>query len=193
MGGGGDNKIEETAEQRAQADVAMMQWKDYLSKYRPFEDAFMEDVDRMNTGQQYNQVAGIAAVPVESQFSTAVRDTSRAMVSGGLNPTSGAFKSNLSKLDRAKSTTKADNMNQAQVGQQNRYVSGISNIVRMGQGQETEAVQGYGDLATNSARKAGNDANIALNNRRDNQQLAGAVVGAGTRYGLNYIDNNGGA
>ena len=193
MGGGGDNRIEETPEQRAQADVAMMQWKDYLNKYRPFEDAFMEDVDRMNTGQQYNQVAGIAAVPVESQFSTAVRDTSRAMVSGGLNPTSGAFKSNLSKLDRAKSTTKADNMNQAQVGQQNRYVSGISNIVRMGQGQETEAVQGYGDLATNSARKAGNDANIALNNRRDNQQLAGAVVGAGTRYGLNYIDNNGGA
>ncbi len=193
MGGGGDNKIEETPEQRAQADVAMMQWKDYLNKYRPFEDAFMEDVDRMNTGQQYNQVAGLAAVPVESQFSTAVRDTSRAMVSGGLNPTSSAFKSNLSKLDRAKSTTKADNMNQAQVGQQNRYVSGISNIVRMGQGQETEAVQGYGDLATNSARKAGNDANIALNNRRDNQQLAGAVVGAGTRYGLNYIDNNGGA
>ena len=193
MGGGGDNKIEETAEQREQADVAMMQWKDYLNKYRPFEDAFMEDVDRMNTGQQYNQVAGLAAVPVESQFSTAVRDTSRAMVSGGLNPTSGAFKSNLSKLDRAKSTTKADNMNQAQVGQQNRYVSGISNIVRMGQGQETEAVQGFGDLASMSSRKAYNDANNALNNRRDNQQLAGAVVGAGTRYGLNYIDNNGDA
>lgn len=193
MGGGGDNKIEETPEQRAQADVAMMQWKDYLNKYRPFEDAFMEDVDRMNTGQQYNQVAGLAAVPVESQFSTAVRDTSRAMVGGGLNPNSGAFKSNLSKLDRAKSTTKADNMNQAQVGQQSRYVSGISNIVRMGQGQETEAVQGFGDLATNSARKASNDAGIAINNRRDNQQLAGAVVGAGTRYGLNYIDNNGGA
>lgn len=193
MGGGGDNKIEETPEQRAQADVAMMQWKDYLSKYRPFEDAFMEDVDRMNTGQQYNQVAGLAAIPVESQFSAAVRDTSSAMVSRGINPTSGAFKSNLSKLDRAKSTTKADNMNQAQVGQQNRYVGGISNIVRMGQGQETEAVQGYGDLATNSARKAGNDANNALNNRRDNQQIAGAVVGAGTRYGLNYIDSNGGA
>lgn len=193
MGGGGDNKIEETPEQRAQADVAMMQWKDYLNKYRPFEDAFMEDVDRMNTGQQYNQVAGLAAVPVESQFSTAVRDTSRAMVGGGLNPNSGAFKSSLSKLDRAKSTTKADNMNQAQVGQQSRYVSGISNIVRMGQGQETEAVQGFGDLATNSARKASNDAGIAINNRRDNQQLAGAVVGAGTRYGLNYVDNNGGA
>lgn len=193
MGGGGDNKIEETPEQRAQADVAMMQWKDYLNKYRPFEDAFMEDVDRMNTGQQYNQVAGLAAVPVESEFSTAVRDTSRAMVGGGLNPNSGAFKSNLSKLDRAKSTTKADNMNQAQVGQQNRYVGGISNIVRMGQGQETEAVQGYGDIASMSSRKAYNDANNALSNRRDNQQLAGAVVGAGTRYGLNYIDNNGGA
>lgn len=193
MGGGGDNKIEETPEQRAQAEVAMMQWKDYLNKYRPFEDAFMEDVDRMNTGQQYNQAAGLAAVPVESEFSTAVRDTSSAMVGGGLNPNSGAFKSNLSKLDRAKSTTKADNMNQAQVGQQNRYVSGISNIVRMGQGQETEAVQGFGDLASMSSRKAYNDANNALNNRRDNQQLAGAVVGAGTRYGLNYIDNNGGA
>ena len=193
MGGGGDNKIEETPEQRAQADVAMMQWKDYLSKYRPFEDAFMEDVDRMNTGQQYNQAAGLAAVPVESEFSTAVRDTSRAMVGGGLNPNSGAFRSNLSTLDRAKSTTKADNMNQAQVGQQNRYVGGISNIVRMGQGQETEAVQGYGDIASMSNQKARSDVGLAVRDRLDNQSVIGATIGAGARYGLRYIDNNGAA
>lgn len=189
--GGGDNEIEETEEQKAQAEVAMNQWNDYLSRYRPFEDSFMEDVDRMNSDQQYNQVAGLAAVPVESQFSAAVSDTSRAMVSGGLNPNSGAFKSNLSKLDRAKSTTKADSINQAQVGQQNRYVGGIQTVVNMGQGQESEAVAGYGDLATMSSQKAANDVGIAINNTNDNRQVAGALIGAGTRYGLNYFDNSG--
>ena len=50
--GGDDSKIEETEQQKASAEVAMSQWKDYLEKYRPFEDSYMEDVDRMNTNQQ---------------------------------------------------------------------------------------------------------------------------------------------
>jgi len=191
MGGGGDGKIEETEQQKALAEVSMMQWKDYLQRYRPFEDSFMQDIDRMNTESQYTQVAGLAAIPVESQFSTAVADTSRSMVEAGINPNSGALKSNLSKLDRKKSSVKADSMSQSQLGQQNRYVAGIQNIVRMGQGQETEAVQGFSDLASMSEQKARNDARIALGNTRDNRELAGAVVGAGTAYGLRTTSSNG--
>ena len=192
MGGGGDNKIEETEEQKALAEVSQKQWQDYLENYRPLENAYMDDVDRMNTSQQYNQVAGLAAVPVESEFSTAVADTSRAMVGAGINPNSGAFKSQMSKLDRSKSSAKADSISQAQLGQQNRYVGGIQNIVRMGQGQSTQSVQGLSDVASMSGQKAYNDARISISNSQDNAQLGGAVIGAGTRYGLQQTSDDGG-
>lgn len=189
--GGGDNKIEETEQQKASAEVAMSQWQDYLERYRPFEESYMADVDRMNTSQQYNQVAGLAAIPVESKFSTAVADTSRAMSGAGINPNSGMFKSNLNALDRSKSVAKADNINQAQIGQQNRYVTGLQNVVRMGQGQETEAVQGYTNLASMSSQKANSDTATAIGNSQANRQIAGAVIGAGTRYGLRQTDSGG--
>lgn len=190
--GGGDSKIEETEQQKALAEVSMKEWQYYLDKYRPFENAYMSDVERMNTTQQYNQVAGLAAVPVESEFSGAVADTARAMTASGINPNSGAFKGQMDSLDRRKSMVKADSMSQAQLGQQNRYVGGIQNIVRMGQGQSTEAVQGFGDMANMSGQKAQNDARNALQNRMDNAQIGGQVIGAGTRYGLRQTENVGG-
>lgn len=191
MGGGGDNKIEETEQQRALAEVSMKEWQNYLDKYRPFENAYMADVDRMNTSQQYDQVSGLAAVPVESEFTNAVVDTSQAMVGGGINPNSGLFKAELDKLDRRKAEVKADSMSQAQLGQQNRYEGGLSNIVRMGQGQATEAIQGFGDMASMSGQKAYNDARNAMQNRNNNAQIGGQVIGAGVRYGLRQYDNGG--
>lgn len=188
MGGGGDNKIEETEQQKALAEVSMKEWRNYLDKYRPFENAYMDDVDRMNTSQQYDQVAGLAAVPVESEFTNAVMQTSDAMVGAGLNPNSGIFKAELDKLDRRKAQVKADSMSQAQLGQQNRYLGGIQNIVRMGQGQATEAVQGFGDMASMSGQKAYNDARNTLENRSNNAQIGGQVIGAGVRYGLRQYD-----
>ena len=191
MGGGGDNKIEETEQQRALAEVSMKEWQNYLDKYRPFENAYMDDVERMNTTQQYNQVAGLSAVPVESEFTNAVVDTSQAMVGGGINPNSGLFKAELDKLDRRKAEVKADSMSQAQLGQQNRYEGGLSNIVRMGQGQATEAIQGFGDMASMSGQKAYNDARNAMQNRNNNAQIGGQVIGAGVRYGLRQTDSGG--
>ena len=82
-------------------------------------------------------------------------------------------------------------MNQAQVGQQNRYVGGISNIVRMGQGQETQSVQGFGDIASMSNQKASSDVGLAVRDRLDNQSVIGATIGAGARYGLHYADSSG--
>lgn len=189
--GGGDSKIEETEQQKALAEVSMKEWQNYLKNYRPFENAYMDDVERMNTTQQYNQVAGLAAVPVESEFTNAVASTSQAMVGGGINPNSGMFKAELDKLDRRKSEVKADSMSQAQLGQQNRYVGGINNIVRMGQGQATEAIQGFGDMSSMSGQKAYNDARNAMQNRNDNAQIGGQVIGSGVRYGLRQYDDRG--
>ena len=152
----------------------------------------MDDVDRMNTTQQYDQAAGLAAVPVESEFTQAALNTAEAMTGAGINPNSGLFKAELEKVDRKKAEAKADNINQVQVGQQNRYVQGLQNIVKMGQGAEASAVQGMGALADMSGQRAYENARSNVMNRNANRQVAGQVIGAGTRYGLGaYEDSKG--
>lgn len=183
MGGGG-SKIEETEQERALARVSMQQWNNYLSTYKPFEDDYMDNVDRLNTDEQYNQAASLAALPVEAAYSEAVNDTVSGLNSRAINPNSGVAKSAMTALDTSKRSAKADNITRAQVGQQSRYLGEMGNVVAMGQGQATTAVNGMGDLASLSSREAYNDTNIALNNRQQNRELAGAVAGAGTRYGL---------
>ena len=62
----------------------------------------------------------------------------------------------------------------------------------MGQGQSTQSVQGLSDVASMSGQKAYNDARISISNSQDNAQLGGAVIGAGTRYGLQQTSDDGG-
>jgi hypothetical protein len=185
MGGGGSNKVDETPQQKAFAKVAMQKWADYGQKYRPYENKFMRDVDRLNTENSYQQASDVASVPVESEFTGAVMNTATQMTSAGLNPNSGKFQEELNKIDRKKQQVKADVQNQAQIGQQDRYVSGVQNIVRMGQGQSTQAMQGLGDVASMANQRANADANVSAQNRYGTQQAVGATVGGATRYGLN--------
>lgn len=189
----GNTSIKETDQQKALAAVSLERWGDYLANYRPFENSYMEDVDRMNTDSQYNQAATLSALPVESVFSGAAIDTASAMASSGINPNSGLFKAELDKIDRKKREVKTDNMNQAQVSQQNSYLGGLQNIVAMGQGQSTEATQGMMDIASLSSQKAYNAANIGLQNQNANREVLGAGVGAATRYGLQQFNTGGGA
>jgi len=189
MGGGGSNTIEETEQQKAFAKVTQQKWNDYQQKYRPYENKFMRDVDNLNSQNSYQQVADVASVPVESEFTGAVMNTASQMTNAGINPNSGKFQEELNKIDRKKQQVKADYQNQAQIGQQDRYVSGVQNIVRMGQGQSTQAMQGLGDVASMANQRAQNDANINAQNRYGTQEVVGAAVGGATRYGLNQMNN----
>ena len=44
MGGGGDNKIEETEEQRELERIALEQWNDYQLNMIPLENEYIKDV-----------------------------------------------------------------------------------------------------------------------------------------------------
>ena len=186
--GGGDTSVKETPQEQALAKVAMSQWQDYLKTYVPFENTYMDEVDRLNTGAQYDTAATLSALPIEAAYSEAVTDTAGAMVQRGINPNSAKFKEQMTDIDTAKRAAKADNINQAQVGQQSRYLDGVSNVVAMGQGQATTAINGMSDIATQSSREAYSKANRALQRNSDRRAVVGAAVGAGTRYGLNIED-----
>lgn len=186
--GGGDSSVKETAEQKALAEVAMKRWKDYQQKFSPYEDDFMRKVDRLNTDSAFNQAGNMAAASVSNEFSGAINNTITGMTNAGINPASGMFRRELDKLQVQKAKAQADTVNQAEIGQQDRYTQGISNIVAMGQGQAGEAMGGLGDIANNANRYAANQARSNFANNQDTQAAVGGVIGAGARYGLNYLD-----
>tara|TARA_R110002167_G_scaffold91458_1_gene246082 strand:- start:155297 stop:155869 length:573 start_codon:yes stop_codon:yes gene_type:complete len=187
MGGGGDG-VEETEQAKAFAETSNKRWNDYQQKFKPFEDSYMSDVDRMNSDSQYQQATDMSAIPVESNFSKAVEGSAQQMTQRGINPNSGMFKGEIDKIEENRQKVKADSMNQGTAVQQNRYVGGLQNITRMGQGQETEAVNGMADIAGMAEKTSINNLQNDMQSSSDNQTAVGTAVGAGTRYGLGEMD-----
>lgn len=58
-GGGGSGEIKETSQQKAQAEIAMKQWRLYSDKLKPMENIFMADVDKLNNKEKYQNLAGV--------------------------------------------------------------------------------------------------------------------------------------
>ncbi|ECO0902301.1 hypothetical protein AA449_27645, partial [Salmonella enterica subsp. enterica serovar Newport] len=58
-GGGKSNEIKETSQQKAQAEIAMKQWRLYSDRLKPMENIFMGKVDKLNDGSKYQNLAGV--------------------------------------------------------------------------------------------------------------------------------------
>jgi hypothetical protein len=190
--GGGDGKVEETEQSKAFAEVSRERWNDYQQKFKPFEDKYMSDVDRMDSDSQYQQAADMSAIPVESGFSKAVQGSAEQMTQRGINPNSGMFKGEIDTIEKNRQKVKADSMNQGTAVQQNRHVGGLQNITRLGQGQATEATSGMADIAGMAERTSMNNTQNKMQDRSDMQTTVGTAVGAGTRYGLGEMKDGGG-
>lgn len=58
MGGGGSVEVKETETQKAQAEVAESMWELYQQELAPYEDVFIQDVNKMNNPLAYQKAAG---------------------------------------------------------------------------------------------------------------------------------------
>lgn len=185
MGKGGSGEIQETEAQRAAADVANDQWNLYNNDLKQYEDLFMDKVENLNSGQQYDKLAGTAALGTAQSFGKARQGLADSMAAGGVDPTSGKYQSAMGNLETEQALSQADTTNRAQTSQQDKYVAGLKDVVSLGAGQKADALAGMGDVANSSLRKAENDAQDAFNNSQAEAGLAGALGGAAFRkYGL---------
>ncbi|QQB19346.1 hypothetical protein I6H43_17775 [Aeromonas jandaei] len=183
--GGGSNEIQETEAQRAAADVAMEQWNLYNSDLKQYEDIFMNKVDDLNSGKEYDKLAGTAALGTAQSFGEARSSLADSMAAGGIDPTSGKYQTAMSDLETDQALSQTDTTNRAQSSQQDKYVAGLKDVVSIGAGQKAEALAGMGDVASTSLRKAAFDAQNSFADKQATAGLVGAVAGAGTAYGLN--------
>ncbi|HAU4928764.1 hypothetical protein ATO50_09305 [Aeromonas hydrophila] len=184
MGKGGSGKVEETAAQKALAEVAMQQWQLYQNELKPYEDLFMNKVDDLKREEEFDKLAGTAALGTAQSFGEARQGLADGMAAAGVDPSSGKYQEAMKALEADQVLSQTDTANRAQSSQQDRYVAGLKDVVSMGQGQKAEALAGYNSLASTSLNKAAVDAQSKFNNKQAVMGMVGAVGGAATAYGM---------
>ncbi|EMD2987089.1 hypothetical protein VQZ33_004471 [Salmonella enterica] len=184
-GGGGSGEIKETSQQQAQAEIARKQWDLYNQRLKPMENIFMADVDKLNDGSKYQDLAGVTNLGYQKQFSDVRSQAANQLTSAGIDPGSGKFREAMNNIAGEQATGQTDSTNRAQSSQADKYIAGLQDVVALGSGQKADALQGYNSLAENSLQKAAADAQSAYTRRQSNASLIGAGLGATGGYAIN--------
>lgn len=184
MGGGGDNKVKETEAERAAAEVAMKQWDLYQTDLKGFEEGFIQRVDNMNSDANMAEAKEAVDLGYNKSYSEARSQSAENLAASGVDPSSGKFQGTLRELTTEQAIKQGDTVNRTQVGEQDKHIAGLQDVTAIGMGQKAEAMAGMGDTAALSLRKATQDAYSDFNRSSANQQLAGALAGAGANYAM---------
>lgn len=174
--------VKETSYQKAEADVANSMWNDYQTNLKQYEDQFIGKVDDLNDESNYTKLAGDAATQTTSAFNNTQNKAAADLNSSGVDPTSGKYKATLGDIAKAQTTSQIDTTTKAQNSQQDKYTSGLSDVVAMGSGQQSDALSGYSSLAQESGNKAISDAETAYNNRAGTLTTLGQAAGMYAKY-----------
>ncbi|MFC6441032.1 hypothetical protein [Bowmanella sp. JS7-9] len=182
--GKGSTDIPETKAEQMQAQVAMRRWNDYQTLFKPYENKFMRRVDAMNGEAEMNVASDLSMRPLANAFAKEGLKIRNSMMQNGVNPNSGRFQSGIREGETGLAGSKVDTASRGTSSQQDRYVSGIQNIVAMGQGQAGNAMQGLTDIASMAQQDAQNSVLNSMQNSALRQEVAGTAIGAGLRWGI---------
>lgn len=183
-GGGGDNTVKDTPEQRQLAAVAAEKWNFAQGRLAPLEDAYMEQVGQMTDPSKMSYIRGRTMQAQGQAASELTGQAGRQLQQGGIDPSSGRYQGAMTGLNLDLAQTGGDTLGRAQFEQENQQIQGMQNIVAIGQGQAGQAQAGLAGLASQSAADARSSAVNSFNRRSANLQLLGQVAGAGVNYGL---------
>ncbi|OBU29318.1 hypothetical protein C0Z01_00485 [Photobacterium kishitanii] len=187
MGGGGNNKVEETTAQKSAAEVANRQWEIYQNDLKGFEDNFIQRVDNYNSSQNMDKTKQDTGLAYAKSFSDSRSAANKQLTASGIDPSSSKYQQVMSEMSSEQAIEQADTVNRAQTAEQDKHMAGLQDVTAIGMGQKSESLAGMGDVATSSLRKATFDAQNAFNRRAANNQLIGTVAGAGVSAGLREV------
>jgi len=160
-GGGGSVTVQETEQEEAQAEVAESMWELYQQKLAPYEDVFIQDVEKMNNPLAYQKAAGDTNMAYSSQFSDARDNAANSLTSAGVNPNSGKFGTTQNSLTRQQAFQENDAINQAQSSQADQYVGGLEDALAIGSGESAQNMSALDSLSGASNKAAISDARSA--------------------------------
>lgn len=177
---GKQSGVKQTAQQRAQAEVAVQQLQDFKQRWQPVQKQLAETIIRQGErgSFQREQARGMAATDTAAQFGQAqqqVRERTEAAGLGG----STRQKLGIAGLGDDQAISAGMGIENADQRIDDAYVQGLGQLMALGRGEKATAVQGIGQMARMSGQQAASDANMALQRRAGEAQLAGQALGIG--------------
>ena len=199
----GSPKVDEqepTAAEIAQFDIAQSMWADYQETAPALQEVYQERVTGMvpdgegglvrsgnvlDENGSVNTSAGVSQAGVAQAWS--------AMDKGPMNPNQATNRMGRTDLLGKRMASGVSAGTNTRIGQQNNMLRGVENVVAMGSGQQTQALNGMQSLAGSAAANAAQEANSAFADKSADKYLGSKVIGAGLGiygYKNGYLDVN---
>ena len=183
-GGGGDNTVKDTPEQKYLAQVAAEKWNFAQEELAPLEDDYMASVEQMDSAGNMSYIRGRTMQAQNRAQGAAQGQMEGGLGRAGINPNSGRYQGEVAGLSDEVAASGGEVLGRAEFEQDSQKIMGLQNITAIGQGESGQAQAGLSRLAQESSSNAISNAQNAFSRRSANLQLLGNVAGAGTRYGM---------
>jgi hypothetical protein len=174
-GGGGP---EETAADRALAEVSAAKVKDFRQRWAPQQAKLRTQIDAMGAdGSLERRTArGAATTDTDVAFANVNHKALQANASSG-NLGSAGQKLGLTTMGDDQATSVGLSANQADLGVDQAHKAGLMQVVAQGQGKEARAIQGLEAQAQMARAVANQDAAQSLERDMGTAAMAGKVAG----------------
>ena len=171
-------KVEETASQRAMADIGRQQMEDFKQRWLPVQRKLARDITSAGAegSFQRRRAATMAGVDTSAQFGQAAEKLDQQAAASGALGTAG-HKLGITGMAGDRATSQAMSTVAADQAVTDQYVAGLGAVTALGRGEKATALNGMAQQAAMSGRQAEADAQRSLDNRIGNMQLVGQLAG----------------
>ncbi len=178
--------VSETPQERAAAEHAVAQMKDYRQRWLPLQQKLASTIeDEGKAGSSARRLAaGKASTDTAMAFQKSEEQLEKGLSNSGAAP--GSSRANLAitglGTDAAASTGVGHMMSEQAID--DAYTQGLGALTSLGRGEKAAVGNALTAQARQSAGQAATDAQISLMNRQGDAQIAGQVAGFGIQQGM---------
>jgi hypothetical protein len=177
-GGGGGYEEKEPASKLALAQQAATSLQRYGEIFVPLENAFIQDSLNAFGDDSYDSAMGQASTGISKMYEENTPQLQTQAFQGGLDPTSGAYGGKMDSIYAAQARSMGQGAANAGIRQTDNAYGGLQNVVRAGQGLQTEAMQGNVSRMNDQLKLAQTQAESDYTKRSGTANILGTVAGA---------------
>jgi len=188
MGGGGGSgspEIEETPEQKELAEIGVERMKHYENVLKPVEDAYINKAQRIGKGDA-ELASGMASADAARSVDAIEEKSRQKAAASGAAPGSGRYNQAVATANDAEGRARGLSEVGAREASEDRRLSALNDVVRIGLGKAAEGQKGIADVAGDAARENVTDTQRDfaedMQERQAVTSTAGGLAGLGALY-----------
>lgn len=183
-GGGGDIRVDEQESKLALAEQAGISLQRYGETFVPLENQFIQDQFSRFDDSSYNNMMGRASTGTSSIYEQGIADQNMGAFQRGLDPSSGAYQSESGAIRAAQARAMGLSSAGAGIDNTDAGYEGLGNVIAMGQGLQTNTMQGNIDRLQSGLDRASAQAEADFAKSSSIKQVIGTGAGMAASYGV---------